>query len=320
MLAGSFNNWMPDALAMTKTDSGWTVQVKLGPGKYWYKFIADGNWMTDSDNRLNENDGQGNVNSVFYKANVVFTLNGYSNAKKVYLSGSFNNWDPAELLMNKTGAGWELPLYLAEGTYTYRFVADRNWFADPANPEKYPNEFGEFNSVFRIGKPYLFYLEGYTNAKQVMLTGSFNHWRTDELFMKKTDKGWELPYTLGPGNYEYYFIIDGKLEAKQANPDSLNGSGNTRNFNFVIEPDYTFRLKGFANAKTVYLAGDFNNWSPNSFAMKKEGDEWVLPVHLSNGKHSYKFVVDGKWIIDPGNKLWEQNEFDTGNSVIWMDK
>jgi Glycogen recognition site of AMP-activated protein kinase len=320
MLGGSFNNWEAGDLAMIKTDSGWIAELKLGPGKYWYKFLIDGKWVTDSDNRLNENDGLGNVNSVFYKSNVVFRLNGYSNSKRVYLSSSFNNWDPNELLMNKTAAGWELPLYIADGTYTYRFVADRNWFADPANPEKYPNEFGEFNSVLRLGKPYLFYLEGYTNAQQVILTGSFNGWRKDELFMKKTAKGWELPYTLGAGNYEYHYIIDGKLEVKQVNPDSLTGSGNARNFYFVIDPDYKFRLKGYSNAKSVYLAGDFNNWSPNTFAMTKEGDEWVLPVHLSKGKHSYKFVVDGKWIIDPDNKLWEQNEFDTGNSVIWIGR
>ncbi|MEI9810165.1 MAG: glycoside hydrolase [Bacteroidota bacterium] len=86
-----------------------------------------------------------------------------------------------------------------------------------------------------------------------------------------------------------------------------------------MQPNYTFRLKGFSNAKTIYLAGDFNNWSPNTFAMKKQGSEWVLAVHLSAGKHLYKLVVDGKWIIDPANKLWEQNEQETGNSVLWIE-
>ena len=54
--------------------------------------------------------------------------------------------------------------------------------------------------------------------------------------------------------------------------------------------------------------------------MKHEGDEWVFRVHLSAGKHLYKLIVDGKWIIDPYNKLWEQNEYGTGNSIIWTDK
>ena len=59
MLAGSFNNWEPDVLAMVKTDSGWISEVSLRPGKYWYKFIVNGNWITDPDNLITENDGRG---------------------------------------------------------------------------------------------------------------------------------------------------------------------------------------------------------------------------------------------------------------------
>jgi hypothetical protein len=314
MLAGSFNNWEPEALAMSNTDSGWIAKVKLGPGKYWYKFIVDGRWTTDTDNRVSENDGLGNVNSVFYKPNTVFRLTSYTNAKKVFLSGSFNNWKPGELLMNASGSGWELPLYLADGTHTYRFVVDGKWMPDPGNSETLPNEFNDVNSVIRIGKSFLFFLEGYTDAKQVVPSGSFNNWRKDELYMKKTAKGWELPYTLGPGNYQYRFIVDNKWVSQ---PSTIDHTGNDY---FIIQPNYTFRLKGFNNARKVFLAGDFNDWSPNTFLMQREGDEWVFTAHLSPGKHLYKFVVDGKWILDPENKLWEQNEHNTGNSVLWIGK
>ncbi|MGZ3925198.1 MAG: hypothetical protein ACXVBJ_15610, partial [Flavisolibacter sp.] len=124
MLSGSFNDWNPNALSMNATDSGWIAFVKLRPGKYWYKFIVDGNWTIDNDNQLKENDGQGNINSVYFRPNAVVSLNGFTNAKKVFLSGSFNNWKPNELLMNKMATGWQLPLYLAEGTHTYKFVVD----------------------------------------------------------------------------------------------------------------------------------------------------------------------------------------------------
>jgi hypothetical protein len=30
-------------------------------------------------------------------------------------------------------------------------------------------------------------------------------------------------------------------------------------------------------------------------------------------------VVDQKWIIDPTNELWEENEYGTGNSVLWIE-
>jgi hypothetical protein len=314
-LAGTFNKWDPKNLLMTKTDSGWVANVKLQPGKYLYKFIVDNNWILDNDNKNNENDNEGNTNSVFYVTNTTFKLNGFVNAKKMYVSGSFNEWDHNGLTMLKTATGWELPLYLAHGTHTYRFVADGNWFEDPTNPDKFPNEFGQYNSVIRIGKPYLFSLPGYENAQKVTIAGSFNFWKAYELVMKKTATGWELPYTLTSGNYEYQFVVDGK---KIKDPSNTNIGGNPTTSIFVIDPNYTFHLKGFEQAKTIYLAGDFNGWSPNGFAMKKVEGEWSLPVHLSAGKHLYKFVVDGKWITDPGNSLWEQNEYSTGNSILWF--
>lgn len=319
MLAGSFNDFSTNALPMQKTDSGWIVYIKLGPGKYWYKFIADGNWMIDENNLLRENDGEGNTNSVYYKTNTRFRLGGFTSAKKVYLAGSFNNWQPKELLLQKNATGWELPLYLADGTYTYRFVADGKWFADSANADRLPNEFGEFNSVIKIGMPYLFRLNGFTDAGRVWLTGSFNGWRKDELLMNKTANGWELPYTLGLGNYEYRFVVDRTEITDPANPVFTNQDRAKGNSVLILGANYTFRLKGFQDAKAVFLAGDFNNFNATAFNMSREGNDWVCRVHLSVGKHLYKFVVDGKWIIDPGNKLWEQNQYGTGNSVLWIE-
>jgi nuclear transport factor 2 (NTF2) superfamily protein len=316
MLAGSFNDWQPNALPMTKVDSGWITHVKLRPGKYWYKFIVNGNWRVDDDNLLKENDGYGNINSVLFITNTTFFIKGHTDAKNASLAGSFNQWRPGELVMNKTASGWTLPLYLAEGTHTYKFIADGRWFTDEINNNKLPDGEGGFNSFVALGKPYLFKLNGYENAKEVRLAGSFNNWRTFELPMNKTKNGWELPYVIASGNHEYKFWVDGSLIADPSNP-SLIDNGNSL---LIINPNYTFRLKGYGNAKKVVLSGDFNKWNSNSLLMRREGDEWVFPVHLSVGKHVYKFVVDGQWIRDPGNKLWEQNEFGTGNSIVWIDQ
>lgn len=319
-LAGSFNNWSTDGLAMTRTDSGWIAHLRLIPGKYWYKFIVDGGWRTDEDNRLSENDGEGNTNSVFYVTNFQFVLHGFAKARNVFIAGSFNDWQGDQLRMVRTGAGWELPVYLAEGTHTYRYVVDGDWIADPGKKDRLPNEFGDFNSVIRIGQPTIFRLPGHEHAGQVVLTGSFNRWRKDELFMQQTDGGWVLPYTLGPGNYEYQFLVDGKPVTDPLDSLVTFDNGKIKNSYLIIQPNYTFYLKGYANARSVYLAGDFDNWSPGTLAMKRTGDGWTFSVHLSVGKHLYKYVVDGQWIRDPGNELWEENEFDTGNSIVWIEK
>lgn len=316
VLAGSFNNWRPDGPPMQKNDSGWIYDVKLGPGKYWYKFVADGNWMVDKDNELSENDGRGNTNSVFYRPNTTFRLSGFVNARNVSLTGNFNNWVRDRLWMMKTANGWELPLYLADGTYTYKFIVDGQWYADPGNAETVPDGAGGMNSVIRRGKPHVFRLDGFAEADAVFLLGSFNQWRDFEWKMKKVVGGWESPFVLGPGNYEYQFKVGDKRMPDPANPLTSAASGHSV---LVLEPNYTFRLKGFDGASKVYLAGDFNGWESGALAMGRERGAWVFPVHLSAGKHLYKFIVDGKWIMDPANRLWEQNEYGTGNSVLWIE-
>lgn len=316
-LAGSFNNWRPQATAMKSENDGWGIDVKLLPGKYWYKFIVDGNWITDSKNRIRENDGEGNTNSVYYMSNHRFTLQGYTEAKKVNLSGSFNYWQ--QWPMHKTEQGWQLDVFLSEGSHTYRFVVDGNWMDDPANPQKLPNEFGEFNSLLAIGNPMNFRLLGFQNASRVTLTGNFNEWKENELILERKNDGWETNYVLGPGNYWYRYLVDGKPTIDTSGVFTPGTKEDPAANLLIIDPNYNFVLRGYNNAKTVALAGDFNGFNVNNFLMHRKGDTWITEVHLSAGKHIYKFIVDGVWIRDPDNPQWEQNDFNTGNSVIWVE-
>jgi 1,4-alpha-glucan branching enzyme len=82
----------------------------------------------------------------------------------------------------------------------------------------------------------------------VLLSGSFNDWNTAELSMKRTATGWEIPYVLAPGNYEYKFIVDGQWLPDPANPAGWD-QGDHINSIRVIDPNYTFILKGFPQAK-----------------------------------------------------------------------
>lgn len=64
VLAGSFNNWNQSQILFAREGNGWICRVKLDPGKYLYKFIVDGDWITDPSNTNVEADNHGNVNSV----------------------------------------------------------------------------------------------------------------------------------------------------------------------------------------------------------------------------------------------------------------
>jgi len=74
------------------------------------------------------------------------------NAKEVYVVGDFNNWkvDKSGRLERKETGDWEKSFYLLPGKYRYKFVADGLWFWDPKNPEKEPNPYGDFDSIFNI--------------------------------------------------------------------------------------------------------------------------------------------------------------------------
>jgi len=91
------------------------------------------------------------------------------------------------------------------------------------------------------------------------------------------------------------------------------------NSSFTFKPNYTFILKLFTEAQDVFVTGSFNGWREDSYRMVKKDDIWTCPVYLKPGKYTYKFIVDGRWLLDPGNDAWEENREGTGNSVLWIE-
>ncbi len=160
-LAGTFNNWNPTANPMEKgEDDTWTLKLVLPPGRYEYKFVADGTWLEDPDNPNKSPDGYGGFNSVVLVApkgfknlevvndSVVFRF-AAPDARQVYLAGTFNNWAPTGIPMKKKDGYWEVKLYLTPGQYQYKFVINgTEWKEDPLNPARVDDGYGGFNSVF----------------------------------------------------------------------------------------------------------------------------------------------------------------------------
>jgi len=74
----------------------------------------------------------------------------------------------------------------------------------------------------------------------------------------------------------------------------------------------------YPRAKSVQIAGDFNDWQPARNPMQRVGDSgvWQTQMKLPRGKYRYRLVVDGQWQQDPYNELTELNPFGEFNSVI----
>jgi len=319
-LSGSFNMWSTMEIPMKKVDGGWKAAVRLDPGKYTYKYIVDGKWLNDPDNLLKERENVRGVVSIIYCASKVFRYdeNGQKRSR-VMLTGNFINWNRRGIPMKRSEDSWVLPMFLRDGTYAYKFIADNDWITDPANSDTRMDADGNLNSFLSIGQSQRFFLEGYTDAEKVILSGTFNNWSGNELLMNKTDRGWELDYAVPAGTYEYKFIVDDTWIPDPANPFSI-GSGNYVNSVVTIQPNHTFVLQDYLNATEVIVTGTFSNWNPSLYRMIKHDGKWIFPVHLRPGKVLYKFVVDGTWILDPANELWEENEWGSGNSILWVGR
>ncbi len=70
-------------------------------------------------------------------------------------------------------------------------------------------------------------------------------------------------------------------------------------------------------AMRVFLVGDFNDWDPSARRMVRSRDgSFRARLELSPGEHEYKFVVDGKWEIDPTAPRQTGNAYGSLNSVV----
>jgi pimeloyl-ACP methyl ester carboxylesterase len=91
-----------------------------------------------------------------------------------------------------------------------------------------------------------------------------------------------------------------------------NQTGRAPEGTHVVE----FRLRGYhAYGGEVALAGSFNDWKPARGGLARDG-HYLWRVPLKPGKHTYKFLVGGRAILDPYNLKAELDDLGNVNSVI----
>jgi Glycogen recognition site of AMP-activated protein kinase len=83
------------------------------------------------------------------------------------------------------------------------------------------------------------------------------------------------------------------------------------------EREVIFSLEAPAQA-VVQLAGNFNNWVPESlqFVDSHGRQVWHKTVALKPGSYEYKYVVDGCWLLDPHNSRAIHDPYGGLNSVL----
>ena len=74
---------------------------------------------------------------------------------------------------------------------------------------------------------------------------------------------------------------------------------------------------GAPAARNVSLAADFTSWDKEPIPMSRGGGGvWQTTVTLAQGRHRYKFLVDGEWQDDPNCENRIPNPFGTTDALI----
>lgn len=225
----------------------WQLDFLVSTGDYEYRFVADGEWISDIGNPKYNRWDDGSVWSQFsvtgendsysnYRrttpaqepANVFSVALTYddSQSQSVLIAGEFNRWNQEP--MRRIGDGkWGLVFDLAEGSYAYKFIVDGNWILDPVNSlRKSVN--GVENSVLVVSSNTAVDPEAFIEpeppentgeevnvtfkfyaplATEAAVVGTFNNWNAEQNFMARRNDLWECTVPLHEGIYEYKFRV-----------------------------------------------------------------------------------------------------------------
>jgi hypothetical protein len=70
-------------------------------------------------------------------------------------------------------------------------------------------------------------------------------------------------------------------------------------------------------ARSVFIAGSFNNWQPRRIALRPvNAGIWEIDLLLPPGEYEYRFVADGEWLDDPLACRVVTNPFGGVNAVL----
>lgn len=153
--------------------------------------------------------------------------------KKVYLSGSFNDWSPLSAEMILKNGFYEKELLLNPGRYTYKFVVDGVWQADDRADFFEDDGKGGRNSVILVGNGskslYVVTVEYETNKTidSLYIAGNFNNWNSkkDKFSLTQGEK-YKIDLLLSAGEYEYKLVINDTIWITDPNNNLKKKDGN----------------------------------------------------------------------------------------------
>jgi 1,4-alpha-glucan branching enzyme len=198
----------------------------------------------------------------------------------------------------------------------------------------------DFHQIFDAGPPQvthegvLFtYKPGAVMPRYVMVSGSFDNWRTAHMMTRNEYGIFSYLYNeegkkgviLDVHTYQYRYLVDGVWITDPLNSATEYDRYGTPLSAFRVEQPIMKRQKNPIHvddniyvfyfddpyARQVFLVGDFNNWNPYSHPFKRNRDGlWEIEIDLAEGDYSYRFIVDGQHTVDPLGRNIRYDRFD----------
>ncbi len=84
-----------------------------------------------------------------------------------------------------------------------------------------------------------------------------------------------------------------------------------------VPVQFVLDARDAADATSLSVVGDFNDWDVNATPMTLEGGVWSVTLPATPGRHVYAFVVNGtRWVADPRAPRATDADFGRPGSVI----
>ena len=118
--------------------------------------------------------------------------------------------------------------------------------------------------------------------------------------------------------------LDGAPKSRGRKPGSKNRPKAKRYHGFELGQPRGHRVRFTYHGEPglrVYLAGDFNGWNPEGKQLldTEESGTYTVRCLILPGRHEYKFVVNGEWILDPSNPQHACNERGDWNNILIVE-
>ncbi|MBL0385299.1 S-layer homology domain-containing protein [Tumebacillus sp. ITR2] len=318
---GDFNGWSDPAVALTDGDSDGTytadVTGQTPSTDYGYKFLVNGNYL-DGSNLTATSDANGDLH--------------LSYTPHFSVAGSFDNaFNTHHDLTNTPGTGtYEyVSDALADGDYTYKFIASADglsdlWFLDPIN-----TAVSNGNSKITVGTPPTPTVQADPLADQPggkskwVVVGSFQGWNnasTDTQLKHLVGDFYEYSTVLDAGHYEFKVVRSGSWDGYSDNGNNFSFDlTETTKVNFYVNEALNQVRTNLPNIAGIAqytpqlsatdwprLVGDIQTvfgepaWSPDQAKQffvdyNFDGSLYKLQRSLPAGKYEMKVVQGDNW-------------------------